>query len=151
MPSSTKPMSDPWWTNSVMPYGATKPQWVNWLCVQTHGYPNSMLAGAMGHIATCKRDATPLLTHWSYVSFALSHRCTCRCNDNELPNYELGHHFTRKCSNTRRYQAISIISHHPELIKNVDMTFLQIFVSHLLFWSVIAYSITIFNMADEIS
>ena len=25
-------------------------------------------------MAQCKRDVTPLLTHWSYVSFASSHR-----------------------------------------------------------------------------
>ena len=26
-------------------------------------------------MAECNRDVTPLLPHWSYVSFALSHRC----------------------------------------------------------------------------
>ena len=28
-------------------------------------------------MAWCRRDASPLLMHWNYVSFALSHRYTC--------------------------------------------------------------------------
>ena len=35
-----------------------------------HGY----MQKRRNSIATCKRDVTPLLMHWSYVSFALSHR-----------------------------------------------------------------------------
>ena len=30
--------------------------------------------GLMGHKSMCKKDITPLLTYWSYVFFALTHR-----------------------------------------------------------------------------
>ena len=46
----------------------------NWQCFKHIATPESFQNSIL--MAECKRDVTPLLTHWSYVSFVLSHRRT---------------------------------------------------------------------------
>ena len=69
----------------------------NWLCYNGSTLYHNMiyltLHGSILYLiskhrsmASCKRDVTPLLTHWSYVSFAWSHRTTV--NISPMPQTE---------------------------------------------------------------
>ena len=79
------------WPRFMSPYGVTRPQWVKTLAMRwtqikkvltltlliiwpSFFKENSRMLKGISMAIKCKTAVTPLLTHWSYCSLALSHR-----------------------------------------------------------------------------